>query len=358
VDTCSITPEPQVIIGVTEGPEPYQLYRVFDATRLSNGDLAVVNEGSNEIRVFDSTGVFLRAFGGEGEGPGEFRNAFQIWTLPGDTLWVGDYRPWRFLIFTSEGEWVRTVQPSPMYVNSPREMGLLHSGHAVLGSQESTRSGSGFHPAWLHVVIHDGEGVLIDSLGVFPHGRFGQTVDDPNSVWLYPYFEPFTRVAVTADRFAISTAEYPEIMVHDPQGKLIRIVRWAPGDRTVRDSDVEAEKRRLLDQYPDMETADRRRFVEPLIHPDRPVSDLFPSLEGLRYGTDGTLWVRGYPRPDGLDTGRWTAFDSEGRLRCRAEIPNELSVYELGADYLLGKMEDQVGVERVVLFGLRWARQR
>jgi hypothetical protein len=355
LEMCLITPQPQVVIGVTDGAEEYQLYRVFDATRLSNGELAVVNQGSSEIRIYDREGAFQRAFGGQGEGPGEFRNVFQIWSLPGDTLWVGDYRPWRFLVFGPEGEWVRTIQPEPMYPNSPSEMGLLDDGRAILGQQVRNRRSPGFHLDWLHLVVHNQEGVLTDSLGVFPHGRWGKTVEDPNSPWLYPFFEPFTRVAVTGDRFAISTTEDPEIRVYDPEGELVRLVRWTSEDRAVRATDIEAEKRRLANNYADLDPATRERMVEPLIHSDRPAADRFPTLSSLQFGTDGLLWVKEYPRPNNPDAGHWITFDTAGRLTGQCDIPQSLTIFEFGRDYLLGEETDDLGVERVVLYGLNWA---
>ena len=48
--------------------------------------------------------------------------------LPSDTLWAGDYRPWRYDEFTSDGEWVRAVQMNPPYGNPSRQGGVLENG--------------------------------------------------------------------------------------------------------------------------------------------------------------------------------------------------------------------------------------
>ena len=68
-----------------------------------------MDNGSGEVRIFGADGRHLRSIGGHGEGPGELRVGRYIWVLPGDTLWVGDYRPWRYHVYASTGEFVRTV---------------------------------------------------------------------------------------------------------------------------------------------------------------------------------------------------------------------------------------------------------
>lgn len=130
--TCTIGAVPSVTIGLEEGADEYELHRVFGAGRLSDGRIAPVNQGSQQLRFYDQQGRFLDQSGRRGNGPGEFRNAFYLWVLPGHTIWVGDYRPWRYLVFSPQGEWVRNVQPDPMYINPPGVMGVLDDGRTVL----------------------------------------------------------------------------------------------------------------------------------------------------------------------------------------------------------------------------------
>src|SRR5690606_11814210 len=109
---CTVATEPTVTIGTTDGAPEYQLFRTFGAARLSDGRIAVVNQGSQELRFYDSDGLYLAASGGEGDGPGEFRNAFTLAVLPGDTLWVGELQPWSWEVFAPDGRWVRSVVPT------------------------------------------------------------------------------------------------------------------------------------------------------------------------------------------------------------------------------------------------------
>lgn len=351
---CDIASTPRVIIGEVEGDEPYQLYRVFGATVLSDDRIALVNQGSQELRVYDPDGKFLFAAGGEGDGPGEFRSAFYLWNLPGDTIWVGDYRPWEFEVFGPGGEWVRQVRPAPLYPNSPRGMGLLSDGRAILGSQVTNRRTPAFESSFLHVLLHHPDGALADTLQVLPYGQRGQLGDDPGSLWLYPLFESRGIFAARNDLFISGHGAEPELNLYafEPDLRLERIFRWTGVNRAVRDSDVEAARQEIRDQYTGVDEFTRARLIAPLIDEDRPVADALPAFVEVQIGRDGAIWVEEYPEPGGHQPAKWIRFDRNGGFSCRTDIPVGIEVYEFGRDYVLGKQQGALGIEQVVLYEL------
>lgn len=349
---CTVGETPRVSIGTSEGEEAYQLYRVFGATVLSDGRIALVNQGSQELRFYDSTGVHLMNAGRAGEGPGEFNNAFYLWSLPGDTIWVGDYRPFQFLVFSPEGEWVRTVRPTPQYLNSPGVMNLLDDGRAVLGERPSSAgAGPGFHLRHQPVVVHAPDGTLTDSIGLFPNGRWGQIGDDPRGPYLYPFFESFSRVAALGDQIVIGHGSAARLDLYSVGERpvLTGIVTWDPGDRTIRPGDVAAERAAIRARYEGMDPAAVERLVAPLVSDERPVADQFPAFTGIRLGPGGRIWLRAYPRPGVGPAQEWFSFESDGRLSCSLTVDAD-EVLEFGTDYVLVLHRDELGVERVQLF--------
>ena len=67
----------------------------------------------------------------------------------------------------------------------------------------------------------------------------------------------------------------------------------------------------------------------------------------------GRLWVREYDyhdeeRPAPL----WTVFDGQGQVLGFVETPKDLRIYEIGEDYILGRKEDELGVESVQMWPL------
>ena len=353
---CAVSPEPSLTIGTASGAAEEELYRVFGAVRLSNGNVALVNQGSQELRIYDPQGRFVAAGGRAGQGPGEFSDAFYLWVLPGDTLYVGDYRPWQFHVFSPRGEWVRTVRPEPVYGNPPGVLAVLDDGRAVLANRDGLfGEGRQFAERQLTVVVHAADGAIADTIGTFGNGRWGRLDDDPMSLTMYPLFESFAHITAAGSRIVAGHGAEPELRVLDAAAEgwpVERIIRWTTVDRTPTSKHVEAERERLLARYPNVDAEMRKRLVEPLISEARPVADRFPSFTSVQIGRDGRVWVREFTPPGSDESRRWLAFDSDGRLHCDARMPDVDQVLELGADYMLALDRDEDGVERVVMYGL------
>ena len=348
-DTCATYSEPRVTIGQAIGEDPYHLYRVFGATVLSDGRIALVNQGSQELRVYGPDGSFLFASGRRGDGPGEFQNAFYLFRLPGDTLWVGDYGPWQFELFTPSGEWIRQVRPSPAQPSSPQGMGVLADGRAVLAFQDrSQRSPNFTRTDMLHVLLYDSTGALLDTLAVSPYGRWGQVAGEASS-WVYPWFEAVTELAVGDERFAIGHGNVPEMRVFrlESEPELERIIRWTGVDQSIDPSDLAVARAEIEARYADMSG---NPVTNVLLSDQRPTSDSMPVMSDVQFGTDGALWVQEYARPTDSIKNRWLQFDGDGRFTCRLVLPPGLDVYEFGSNYVLGKGEGEFRAEQVVLY--------
>lgn len=353
--SCAVGATPSVSIGTADGAEEYELHRVFGATRLSDGRIALVNQGTQQVRFYDREGKFLLRAGRDGDGPGEFRDAFYLWTLPGDTIWVGDYRPWQFEVFGPDGQWVRGVRPEPLYPNPPGVISVLDDGRSILADRPSSApSPSGFALGYITVVVHDPGGALIDTIGTYPDGRWGRLGDVPNTPMMYPLFESFARVTGLGSRVLVSHTSEPTLSIYSavPAVRLERIVRWTPGDRTIGPKDVDEERKRYADTYKNLDPASYKMLVEPMVSVDRPVADRFPAFQSARFGRDGRIWVREYRKPAAPDTPPWIVFDADGRFACRAVFPALSEFLEFGSDYLLALDRDSLGVERVVQYSI------
>ena len=118
-------------------------------------------------------------------------------------------------------------------------------------------------------------------------------------------------------------------------GSLVRIVRrhWDPRTPTPAEYDEFHARTRMA------------RL------PEQPPVDSYPAFEEIMTDRDGYLWVREY-RMFGEGAMVWTVFDSEGRIQGLVETPVGLDVFEIGEDYVLGLVEDELGVEYVQLWSL------
>lgn len=71
----------------------------------ADGNVYVSDGPNHRIAVFDNTGRFIRSFGREGHGPGEF-SALRIQDIWKDQIYVNDNRQRRVSIFRTDGDFV------------------------------------------------------------------------------------------------------------------------------------------------------------------------------------------------------------------------------------------------------------
>lgn len=90
-----------------DGPELFSTIQHFAVD--TAGSIHVLDAGSQEIRVFDSEGRFMRTQGGPGEGPGEFAAAAGLTWSPAGELWVADYRRNAYSVFAPDGTFLHSM---------------------------------------------------------------------------------------------------------------------------------------------------------------------------------------------------------------------------------------------------------
>jgi hypothetical protein len=100
-----------VRIGELDGDDPYVFGRITGVLRQPDGTIVVGDAKAHEVRFFDANGRFLRSFGRNGSGPGEFLYFSTLERYSGDTLMVIDYEGGRSNIFDPEGRYVRSYLP-------------------------------------------------------------------------------------------------------------------------------------------------------------------------------------------------------------------------------------------------------
>ena len=350
--SCVVDSTPVVRIGGDVDNDDNFLYREMGVTRLSDGRIVVVNQGTQEVRWYSPEGELVGRAGRAGQGPGEFSSAFLIYQTLGDTVWVGDYRPWQWHIFGPEMEFVRTVRMVPNEVNSPEVSAVMSNGMQLFGISRLGQRAN-FEMDSTAVQLHGADGQILDTVMTLPTGRLGQTSDSPGSIWMRPWFEGFVQAEGMGDQFVVVKWGEPELTVYQVADALtpVAIIRWDAGDRQVTNEAVEAQRARLANQYPDLDPGRKAMLIDPMLDPSRPVAEQLPAVSRLLLGRDGRIWVRSFTPVDAT-TDSWLAFSPGGKALCRMSLPR-LSVSEIGADYLVVTGEDSLGAEWVAEYRYR-----
>ena len=341
-----VTATPTVDIGVHEGDPAYQFFRISWVSRLPNGELAVVNAGSQEIRFYSADGTHTRSVGRAGDGPNEFRLPLGLMGRAQDSLTIWDLQTRRLTILSPEGEFVETTPVTERLLN-PNALGVMSDGSLVLLDELFDIPEQGFAEIQMQVILHRPGSAMMDTLGQWPFWRIGSLGDLVGA----PHFEPRGSAAAAPDLVWVGLAREAKVDAYDRSGTLVRSVRWSPPDLSVPPGAASVLLERQLADAPAERHAAIRRT-----HEAAPVAPQFPVYSRVMTGRDGLLRVQEYARPTDPDStaNRWLLFDATGELRGRLVFPRSFRPMEWAEGYVTGVFRDDLDVEIARVYELHW----
>lgn len=194
-------------------------------------------------------------------------------------------------------------------------------------------------------VVWDSEGRM--------RGPLGAHLANARRVWTSGFWhrEIFgwnLKLATWADLVIVTPSDRYEIRAFESDGTLARIVRMEHARRSPTAAHVEV----FIEARVSEASVSRREQVR-RHHGAAPVAEYFPAFSSVLSDRLGHLWVEEFDVPgDGQDGVLWTVFDPEGHVLGLVETPRGLLIYEIGEDYLLGSVEDELGLDYIQLWAL------
>jgi len=339
-----------------EGDSLYQLYRVSGGIRLADGRIVLSDDGSLQLRLFGPDGVFLRNWGREGEGPGEFLAVEVMGAVGGDTLVVVDGRMRRISLFHPEAGFVEqfTVDERAGHVLFPN--GMFGDGSIVFGGELTFGPGGdtpedGINRSEARYRSARRDGSFGATFGSVPGSEmFMQAQGGGGEIHISAVSIPYGRNPAAHARGEIlylGSGDTYEILGFKPDGRLERIIRVLQPQLPVTSQDVE---RYIEAEVAALDDPSRAPAIRSLLH-DIPAPETMPAYQAFTVDSEGSLWVEDFRRP-GEKLRTWTVFDREGRPRTRLSLPSDNRVLEIGRDYLMAVFEDSLGVQYLRLFAL------
>ena len=165
---------------------------------------------------------------------------------------------------------------------------------------------------------------------------------------MQPPFQKSLVWAVWGELVVVAATERYELKAYRQDGSLTRIVR--------RQNDVRSPTQADLDGYRAAEApaGEPTNFARNRLAAWNafPLAESFPAISAIEVDLLDNLWVREYSLPGEEGRALWTVFDPDGLVLGLVETPPELVIYEIGEDYILGKVSDELGVEYVQVWGL------
>lgn len=321
------------------------LFNVQGGAVLSDGDVVLLNSGTQELLFFSTDGTYQYAVGGTGRGPGEFLSPDWLGRGNGDTLFVWDRRLMRLSTFSGEGVFLA----SRLVASDAENAGP--SGPSMIRGRFD---GGSFLVLPIQLVFFGAE----RSVKRYPQAyrRYDPGTDHTNHLWDGAseetvsgggggvYALPFgkTELVLThGDFFLVADNGTPAIRYYDLRGRLRRVVNWVSDPIRVTDEDKRNFARQMATDHPDV-TQER---TTTLFASER------PRFSAIRSDPLGWLWVRQFAAR-WEPPGKWLLFDEESVLRCQVGLPSRFEVLDIAENHILGRQRDEFDEETVLVFDI------
>lgn len=363
----AITSAPVVDIGGNEQEPEYDIGPVTGAVLLADGRIVVANQGTSEVRFYDSTGTWLASSGRTGDGPGEYRALFGVWVGAGDSLLAFDFTRQSLSVLSPGGEFVRLITIGSRSLGEAattgrftfaQPTGVLGDG-SILATQQITaitQAQQGISRDTRSLLRFAPDGSLLDTVAVVPGPETeylpltvdGRTMNVPTPV-------PFGRntvVAAGSSEVFVARNDGFEVEVREGDGSLRRLIRVQGDPVPVTDAEAEIHRESqreqmqtsALDRLP---AAMKESFLDRIDKAKYPAT--YPWIEAIIPGGDGTIWVQSIQRP-GTDVREYVVFDSTGALVDRLQMPAGVRIMAVDLPRVLGLWKDEDDVEHLRVY--------
>ena len=305
----------------------------------AQGNLYALDQQLSQISVFDKDGNFLRTIGREGEGPGEFRRASQLFTTPDNKIAVAQMMPGKIVLLTPDGKPGGDF-PMPAAPDGGTQM-IWDAGSAgrtvVLGSGTMAQRDNKFTmKSSLKLLAPDGtiRGTVAERTQ--ENDMANMTFDEKTAR------RPVWTASADGKLFVNDAFDAYEIKYYGADAKLARVATREYQHRSRNKEEIEEGRPRMM----------IRRGGGGGQQFNATASPTDPDVISMFARDDGTLWVLSSRGARDLPKGtlaRFDVFDANGHFQREVTIQGEGSFRRDGIHI--------VGDRLVVLKGLRSAQR-
>jgi hypothetical protein len=258
-------PDPHVAeayrIGSVEGGAWDSFSLISSVAFDEAGYLYVLDAEARRITIVDPEGGFVRAFGRQGDGPGELRIPRAVTVLPSGDVAVADPGQRGILLFTPEGEYLRTVGTAEGVIGG---LGAIfsHGRDGIVFADSGLRFAGGGGPPTLpedipirRINVSEGETTEVLHRAWRPSSGATREVRGSGGTMtmrfvgggMTPAFEPRLHLAVLPDgRLAIADSSTYRLRIVDPDGREGHVLERDVAPRPTGERERQAERRRQL----------------------------------------------------------------------------------------------------------------
>ena len=310
--------------------------RLNHATRLPDGRIVALDGDAMTLVFLDSTGAFLERVGREGSGPGEFQFPSWVGRCHGDSLFVWDAQLKRMSVFAPSGHYAREFR---VPLVQPFQFRCSPAGS--IAAFDSPTTGGGPPVPGASYPVHRSRLVVFNAVG-----------DSTGAVSDVPLGQERPLGSLAAMAFAdslllLGISSSTLLTSHDLHGDQVAVESLALVARAPTDAEYEAELDRMAHGMGGSVEM-RARIREMLAVAPKP--DVLPLYRALLVSDDATRWLTISLVVDSVT--RVLGRSPEGDEYILA-LPAGIELFEGGSNFLLGKISDADGNERLVMYRIR-----
>lgn len=337
-----ILAEPDFEVGGFAADGDHALADLGGVTHLANGNVVVGDRVEPFLKVFGSSGEFLRTIGRYGQGPGEYEYVYEMdWCAP-DELSVKDVDG-RVHRYTGDMEYLSTdrVLPDAIGGRVAYNQDCHPNGLQIVTGWGDTAAQfkEGLFEATAPVLLLRGPTVVKDFGERLSSERLGSVRADGSPSGSGPHpFGRATVVALGSSNVYIGSATDYEIEVYDLSGEALPSIRWT-GPGLAYDADIVADRaaQAVAAAREESRASVRRWYAE------MPELDRFPAYDRLLVSDTDQLWVRLFVRP-GSAGESWVVFGNDHRLIGQLELPPRSTLWEVRGERVVYSTLDELDV--------------
>ena len=333
-----------MFVGLNDSLPGHALFDVRAGRFLPGDRFAILDGGSDEIRVFDASGELVLRFGSTGAGPEQFLDAGTFWIEPPDTLAVWDAGGGRFSYWSMDGRHARTERPH--LPTGPEVLGRLTDGSLLAReSPGHRRMEVGQSRVDSTPIVRLSKGTLArETITRLPYMEM-HAVPSPTggrAMYMPMPLTPRSTFAASENGFWYSDGS-PRILHYRLSGEPSTVfeVEWKPRpvDRSMWETWIEGQAARA----PDFEREAVRRHFRSFEPPVR-----LPAIDTVAAGDNSVVWVRHYAAP-GEATATWAAIKPGAGAIGEAMLPVSFRPLHIQTDRMLGVVRDAMDREIVLV---------
>jgi len=322
--------EQEFVLDDDSMPEDHFFETPSTITCDPEGNIYVVDSGAKNIKKFSPKGKFLKAFGREGQGPGEFGGVYYS-AFARDRLIVWDSGNRRLCAFTPDGEFVTSTNIS-YESGSVRKIRGLPAGEVLVEMEKTFRSEPD-KPQECRIDLYSGDLKFIRNIYTrnLWRKKYIRTEEYGTSVLIFPYSADVQWDVTPDGRIVIGYSANYEMEVYDRIGDKTATISHVCEPVRITDED----KRAFFDSVAFYRMGERLKEVPEYITKYTEFPKQKPAFANILSDAHGNIWVV-LNREQEDEKGKiFEVFDPTGQFISRVRIEGTAAFPDSRNAYIL-----------------------